>query len=146
MTSTETESVQNPEAVLAELRRLQEDFKSLKAERDKLVKEAETLRESAKEDVWRLRALAAETKTALNSQGIKDVDRVMKYVNTDGLDFDENGKLTGLDERLAEWKKDLPEIFDAKRRAGGKGDIFADSPAEAKMSSTEAQVARLFNR
>ena len=142
------EEVKNPEAVLAELRRAQEDLKKVRAE----LKDAQTERDSAVQklesnspDEWRKRALTAETKLALHNQGIKDADRLMPYVGTEGLDFDEDGKVVGLDERLTKLKADLPEIFDPKVRAGGKGEIFADTPANKGMSGTEAQVARIFN-
>lgn len=134
--TTMEETVQDPAAVLAELRRAQDDLKALRAE----LNEAKTGREAAEKaleentpDEWKKRALTAETRVALSSQGIKDVDRLINYVGTDGLDFDDNGKITGLDERMTQLKKDLPEVFDAKRRAGGKGDIFANDVAEVKQ-------------
>lgn len=144
------EEVQNPEAVLAELRRAQEDLKGLRAEL-KSLEAAKTEAESALEtlrsagpDEWKVKALLAETKVALGNQGIKDVERLMPYVGTDGLDFDETGKVTGLDDRLKKLKVDLPEIFDPKVRAGGKADIFANDSVNTPKNSTEAQVDRLF--
>lgn len=142
-----TEEVQNPEAVLAELRRAQADLKELRAEHAALQEEREGLNkqlESLNSDEMRLRALKAETKLALQGQGIKDADRLMPYIGTEGLDFGEDGAVVGLDERLTTLRKDLPEVFDPKVRAGGRGDIFANDSADTKMSSTEAQVARLF--
>lgn len=143
MTDTATETVQNPEAVLAELRRAQEDLKALRAEVRTITEQKEALEKAAeglKDDTWRLRALEAEAKAALQSQGLKDTDRLMPYVGTEGLDFDENGKLTGLNERIEQLKKDLPEVFDAKRRAGGKADIFGTDPAEAKVDPLRQAV------
>jgi chromosome segregation ATPase len=149
MSTTTDEQVQDPAAVLAELRRAQQDLKdlrtelrSLKDEKDALEKKAE----SFNEDTWRLRALTAETKAALNSKGIKDADRLIPYIGTDGLDFDDEGKLTGLDERMKKLETDLPEVFNPKVRAGGKGDIFANDVADHRKSSTDIQVERLFNR
>jgi hypothetical protein len=142
-----TEEVQNPEAVLAELRRAQADlkelratFKALETERDGLKSQVESLNS----DEMRVRALKAEVKLALQGQGIKDADRLMPYIGTEGIDFGEDGAVVGLNERLDSLKKDLPEVFDPKVRAGGKADIFANDSVEKKMTSTEAQVARLF--
>jgi predicted nuclease with TOPRIM domain len=128
------EEVKNPEAVLAELRRaqadlknLREEFNALKAEKDTLVEQLEA--EGGNTTAMRQKAIEAETRRALAAQGIKDVDRLMRYVGTDGLDFDDQGKLTGLDERLNTLKTDLPEVFDPKLRVGGKADIHADTAA-----------------
>lgn len=131
----QVEEVQDPAALLASYNALKDDVKVLRAqltETQKAREDAEKALEDNTPDEWRNRALTAETKVALNSQGIKDADRLVKYVGTEGLDFDEEGKLTGLDDRLKQLKTDLPEIFDAKRRAGGTADIFADSPPNAQ--------------
>lgn len=139
------EEVKDPEAVLAELRRAQEDLKTLRAK----VTAVETERDSLKEqmdsldpDKWKSNALDAQVRLALLNQGIKDADRLMPYIGTEGLDLDETGKVTGLDERLGNLKKDLPEVFDPKVRAGGKADIFASNPANEKIDPFEAQVKR----
>ena len=144
-----SEEVQNPEAVLAELRRAQADLKELRSSMRTLEEERNALRgqvESLSADEMRVRALAAETKLALQSQGLKDPDRLIKYVGTDGLDCSEDGGLTGLDERLTQLKTDLPELFDTKRRVGGKADIHADGAVSAPKTSTQMQVERIFNR
>lgn len=137
------EEVKNPDAVLAELRRAQEDLKTLRAENKRLT---DAIAAAPNEDEFKKRAIAAETKLALAAQGIKDTDRLMPYIGTDGIDFDEEGNLTGLNERVAQLKIDLPEVFDPKRRVGGKADIFADNATETKKSSTEMQVAKIFGR
>jgi hypothetical protein len=80
---------------------------------------------------------------ALASTGVKDADRLMKYVGTDGLDFDDKGNLTGLEERLKTLKTDLPELFDVKRRVGGKADIHADTNVEVKKTPSELQAERV---
>lgn len=142
------EEVKNPEAVLAELRRAQEDLKALRAEVQSLTTERDSLAskvESSKDDVFRARALAAETKLALNAQGIKDTDRLMKYVGTDGIDFDDEGNVTGIDERLKALRADLPELFDVKRRVGGKADIHANDAVEAKQDPLRAAVHAAVN-
>lgn len=149
MENENNEEIKNPEAVLAELRRAQADLKELRSTLKSLETERDTLKsqvETLSADEMRLRALTAETKLALSAQGIGDVDRLIKYVGTDGLDFGEDGKITGLDERLTSLREDLPEVFDAKRRVGGKADIFADTNVETKKSGTELQVDRLFNK
>lgn len=132
------EEVKDPAAVLAELRRVQGDLKDAKAEIKQLKKETE----SNDYEVWKERALKSEAKVALSEQGIKDPDRILKYLNLDGIEVNEDG-ITGLDKKLEEVKADFPELFDAKRRAGGKADIFADNPAQTPKSASERQAQAL---
>lgn len=144
--STETPEVpeiKDPAGLLKAYEQAKADLVSLRNEH----KELKTQFESApKGEEWKTRAVNAEVKLALNSQGIKDTDRVMKYVNTEGLDFDENGNLTGLNERLNELKKDLPELFDVKRQVGGKADIFANDATEVKQDPFVAQIKAALSR
>lgn len=128
MAENETEEVKDPAGLLAAYTKAKEDLVNLRNENKALQKQIEEVNT----DEFRARALKAETKLALQAQGIKDVDRLMPYIGTEGLDFDDKGAVTGLDDRLKALQKDLPEIFDPKRRVGGKADIHADSPAEQK--------------
>ena len=133
-----SEEVKDPEAVLAELRRAQQDLKDLRKEN----KDLQAAVDANDSDKWRTRAISAETKLALQAQGIKDADRLMKYVGTDGLDIDDEGKVTGLDERLKVLKTDLPELFDPKRRVGGKADIHSDDSVEITKDPLREAVHR----
>lgn len=140
------EEVKNPEAVLAELRRAQEDLKSLRAEHKKLQDAAEKAKANAKADPFREKAINAEIKLALHDLGIKDQGRLIKFLDKEGIDFDEDGGLVGLKENIDKLKADLPELFDPKRRVGGKADIFADNATNKPMNSTELQLARIFGK
>lgn len=91
-------------------------------------------------------ALTAEAKLRLSSLGIKDPDRILKYVAFDGVEWGEDGKLAGLDEKIDTVKNDFPELFDVKRRVGGQVDAAADNPVHAQKSVTEMQVDRLFTK
>lgn len=122
--------VRDPAALLAAYNKSKEDLLTL---REKL-KGLEQKQKELNEDTFRLKALAAETKLALHNRGFKDAERLMPYVGTEGLDLAEDGSVAGLDERLAVLKKDLPEVFDPKVRAGGKADIFADSAVDEKRN------------
>lgn len=133
------EEVKSPEAVLAELRRAQEDLKALRLENKTLKSDAET----NDSDAWKKRAVKAEAKVALANQGLKDTDRVLKHINLDNVDFDEEGNLKGLDESLETFKSDFPELFDVKKKVGGKADIFADDAAQKTVSASELQARQL---
>lgn len=94
---------------------------------------------------WKKRALLAEAKHNLEAQGVKDADRIVKRLNMENVDFDDEGNMTGFDEAVSEFKADFPELFDAKKRAGrNSADIHADSPAKKELTPTEQQVAQIF--
>lgn len=141
----ETVEIKDPEALLKAYEQAKKDLVALRDKNKTLESQVETLSSDTGADTWKARALKAETRLALKDQGVKDVDRLMKFVDTEGLDFDDEGNVTGLTEKLDGLKNDLPEIFDPKRRAGGKADIFADNAVEKSKSTTEAQVDALFS-
>lgn len=138
------EEVKDPQGLLKAYRQLQADITELRNEK----KELETRLENTDEEAvgkWKQRAIKAEAKVNLEGQGIKNADRILKYMDFEGVDFDDDGKLTGFDDKLNGIKSDFPELFDPKKRAGRQSaDIHDGKPAEKKMSGTEAQVARLF--
>ena len=139
------EEVNDPQAVLAALRAAQAEIKRISTERDELKKSVDSLKETVESDEWRNRALVAEVKSGLASRGLKDADRLIKVLGTDGIDFDENGKVTGLEERIKEASKDFPELFDPKTRAGGKADAFANQTAQPQVDPIREAVHNAVN-
>lgn len=135
----------------------QEDVDNMQKALDDFKKENQKFREQR--DEWKgkaensevnttlkERALKAEAKLKLADSGIKDPDRIVKYLKMDGVDFDEEGNLTGLDDSIESVKTDFPELFDAKRRVGGRVDAAANNPVKTEKSTTEMQVDRLFKK
>jgi predicted nuclease with TOPRIM domain len=137
------ELVQNPEKLLKMYRELQDDVKTLRVENKGLKTEVESANPDAV-NKWKQRAVKAEAKARLEEDGIRDADRILKYMKLDGVDFNEDEALTGFDEKLNEVKTDFPELFDKKRRAGGKADIYADGKVDKAKSTTQAQVDAIF--
>lgn len=135
------EEVKDPQGLLKAYRELQQDVVTLRDEN-------KSLKDNSSEDAvntWKTRALKAEARVSLSDQGIKDADRILKYVDLDGVDFDDEGNLTGLDDKLNEIKSDFPELFDVKRRAGrSSADIHEKTPTKEQKSVTENQVDSLF--
>lgn len=104
---------------------------------------------SSEEEVgkWKQRALLAEATHNLEAQGVKDASRIVKRLNLEGVDFDEEGNLSGFDDAVTEFKTDFPELFDPKKRAGRSSiDANADGPANKVVSPTEAQAAAIYGR
>lgn len=144
------DEVRDPEGLLKayeqakkDLVTLREQVKTLESERDEAVKEAAEL--PAEITKWRDKVLNGEVTKTLEAQGIKNPERVLKYVDLEGVDFDDEKGLVGFDEKLAVVKTDFPELFDVKRRAARTGvDIHADTPAKPALTGTDAQVAHMF--
>jgi hypothetical protein len=137
--------IRDPEGLLKAYEKAKEDIVTLRAQ----LKELETERESFSEEAvqkWKNIAVQAQALKVLQEQGVKDGERILKRLDLSDVEFDEEAKtVTGLDTKLEEFKKEFPEIFDAKRRAGASSaDIHDQKPAKQQLSGTEAQVARIF--
>lgn len=92
------------------------------------------------------RAIKAEAKLAFAGLGVKDADRFIKYLDFEKVSLDDEDNLVGLDDEVGRIKGDFPELFDAKRRVGGRVDAAANNPAHVEKSVTEMQVDRLLGR
>lgn len=141
---TSLDQIEDAEKFLNAYYGAMEDAKTLREENKTLQTQLES---TSDEEIskWRTRALQAEAKATLESQGIKNPDRILKYLNLDGVDFDEEGNLTGLDDKVNEVKTDFPELFDVKRRAGSSSaDIHEGKPAKRELTPSEQQVAAIY--
>jgi len=145
--------IENEEEFLKAYNKANDDLKALRAELKALEKERDELKAAADEfsdeAVQKLKDDLLKTKVAarLSEDGLPDVQGVVKYLNYDGVELDENGNVQGLDERIEDLKQDLPTLFDAKKRAGRSGaDIHEKNPANTQKSTTESQVDALFSR
>lgn len=125
------------------LERYKKENKKFREERDEYKAQAEA---GEANEVFKSAALKAEAKLQLGTLGIKDPDRIVKYLDLSGVSFDEEGKLVGLDTSIESVKNDFPELFDAKRRVGGKIDAAADNPANVAKSASQLQAEMLMNR
>jgi len=146
-----TEEVKDPEGLLKAYNKAKEDLVNLRADMKALEKERDELKELNESlspdqiNKYRERAIRSEIKADLEAQGIKNAERILKYVNLEGVDYDEEGNLNGVDDKLSVIKEDFPELFDTKRRAGRESaDIHADNPTKVQKSTTESQVDALF--
>lgn len=144
-------TIEDPAALLKAHNKLKEDIVNLRAEFKAIQKERDELKAASEAlspenlDKMKKRALQAEIKAKLESEGVPNPDGVLKYLDLEGVDYDENDNLTGVDEKLEALKNDLPLLFDKKARAGrSSADIHADAPANTKKSTTEAQVDAMF--
>lgn len=144
-------TVENPEELLKAYNKLKEDIVNLRADHKLLEKERDELKELSESlspesmDKMKSRAIKAEIKAQLENDGIKNADRIIKYLDLEGVDYDEEENLVGVDEKLSVIKEDFPELFDVKKRAARSDiDIHASTPANTQKSTTESQVDALF--
>ena len=145
------EEIRDPKAVLEALARAKEDAKKFREQFEALEKEKEEWanRLAALEGdegiaLWKNRTVELAAKQQLAKQGIKDVDRIYGFMDSQAFDYDDEGRVIGLDEALTDVKTRLPELFDEKRRVANGADAFVSEPVKQQLSSTEAQVKRIF--
>jgi uncharacterized protein (UPF0264 family) len=134
------------------LKMYREAVEELKDERDKrktleatnadLTKKLETKPEEV-ESEWKKKAIASEAKAALNATGVKDADRFFKYLDLSNVDYDEEGQLVGLDDAVTTITTDFADVFDPKKRVGGKADIHTKGATEHVMTASEIAAAQL---
>lgn len=94
---------------------------------------------------WKPLVIRGQAAAALKEAGlIGDPARLLKLIDVDDIDVDpETGELDGLDEQVAELKKDYGQLF---RRKGSRSIDAADrkpGSRTSKMSDSEIQAAQL---
>lgn len=142
-------TIEDPQALLkahekakADLVALREQLTSLEKRLDEVKAEKEALEESKKSFLDATKT--TEALKALEAEGLKDPERVLKYMKLDDVKVNDDGTVEGLDAALTTVKEDFKELFDAKKRAG-RVDIAPKNPVEEKpKTGTEMQVARMF--
>lgn len=131
------EEVIDPKALLKAHKQAKIDLEKYKS--DAIAYKAQLEDATPKTDKYKERAVKAEAKLALQSKGVKNVDRVLKVMDLSGLDFDDDGNLAGLEGKVAAVKEDWPELFSAKHQAGNI-DQFKEARIEQKLSPSEIQA------
>ncbi|MEU6365761.1 hypothetical protein ABZ876_08390 [Streptomyces sp. NPDC046931] len=86
--------------------------------------------------------------SAAREKGENRLKRLLKLVDTDGLDVDEDGSVSGLEAAVDELRRDYPELFAVPARKPKPRPTGAPrSPAQEKPKSTaELHAARLLGR
>lgn len=133
---------------------LEEQFEKVKKALERAKSEAKAFRTERDELKTRVTELEARPDTAdletklvkfhaekyLAGIGVKDSERVLKYVSLDDVSIDAEGNLAGFEEKVNSVKADLPELFDAKKRVGGAGDAFANGEVESRIDPLREAV------
>lgn len=131
-------TIKDPAAVLAALERAKADAKKYREEYEALSAELTPIKEE-------LDTMKSELKTNAVKRAVKDAgadpDRVMQFMKLDGIEY-KDGKLDGFDDAFETVKTALPELFDPKRRVGGRADMETGD-ANVQKSVSEMQAERL---
>jgi hypothetical protein len=135
-----SQEIKDPEAVLAALDRAKKDAKQSREEKEALeAKLAQYEQETAKYSGKLLREKVVQELTKLN---MVNTDRILKFVKFEGLSFDDDLNILGLDDQINELKSDFPELFDPKLLVAGKADS-AEAKSVDKPISTSEKLARI---
>lgn len=137
----------------ADARRNRERYKAAKAAADKkpegspdeAAKAIEEARVAAREPLVR-KLLTASAKSAFLSAGFQGEvsERFIKLIDRDALDIDDDGEIDGLDEQVAQIKRDFPEKFKRKRTGpGDTGKHDAEPAGGKKLTASQRQAQSL---
>lgn len=137
-------TIEDPKAVLAALDRAKGDAKKYREQAEALQIDLDSKDQTIAEYSGKL--LRQKIKEKLASEGIKDPARVMKFINTAELGFDEEFNVVGFETQYEQLKTDLPEVFDAKLRVGGQADTSVKASVSTQYSATEMQAMRILGK
>lgn len=129
--------IRDPKAVLDALDRAKKEAKQFRLEREELFSKFE----STVEELESLKSglIAQKAVAKLNSLGIPNSDRILKYVDLVKVGLDEDFNLTNFDDQVDKIKGDFPELFDPKLRVAGMADT-ADKKVNVQLSASELQA------
>jgi hypothetical protein len=136
--------IDDPKAVLDALDRAKNDAKKFREEKEKLEIDLNSRDQKIAEFSGKL--LREKVTQQLSIEGIKDPKRLLKFVDLNSLEFDENLEIVGFADQLQKLKEDLPELFDAKLRVGGQGDGAAKTSISTNHSASQLQAAKILGR
>lgn len=144
MSVEDTPTIEDPKAVLAALDKAKKEAKQFREERDALQVKVAELESDDTLTKMQQRIVKTEAKSRLIADGVKDPDRILKYLNAEGVKVTDEG-IEGLDDVLTTVRKDFPELFDKKRQVGGGADSADRSSSPVSKSVTELQAEALLS-
>lgn len=137
-------TIEDPIAVLSALDRAKADAKKFREEKEKL--ESDLNVKVGIINDYNNKLLQNTVKSRLEKDGIENPERLLKFVDFEKLQLDAESNLVGFEDQLEGLKADLPEIFDAKLRVGGKADGAASTSVSTKISATELQARTILGK
>ena len=139
-----SEEIKDPAAVLAALERAKKDAKAAREEKEAL--EAKLTQYEQDNAKFSGRLLREKVIQELGKLNIANTERILKFVKFEGLSFDDELNIVGLDDQIKELKADFPELFDPKLLVAGKADSAESAPIDKKISASERQAMAVLGR
>lgn len=142
--TNEEVTIEDPKAVLSALERAKSDAQKYREKAEALQVDLDSKDQAIAEYSGKL--LREKIKEKLATEGIKDPARVMKFINTAELSFDDEFNVVGFDDQYEQLKNDLPEVFDAKLRVGGQADSATKTSVSTQITATEMQAMKILGK
>lgn len=136
--------IEDPAAVLGALERAKAEAKKFREEKEKLEVDLENTNQIAAK--FSAKLLEEKVKAKLESNGLKDPNRFLRFVDFTQLSLDDTNEIVGFEDQFQSLKQDLPEIFDAKLRVGGQADTAASTVVNTRISATELQARKILGK
>jgi hypothetical protein len=142
--NNETVEIKDPKAVLDALDRAKADAKRFREEKEALEINLNSRDQKIAEYSGKL--LREQVKKELSGQNITNVDRLLKYIDFNKLEFDEEFNVSGLEDQIVGIKTDFPEFFDPKLLVAGKADSADAQIVNASLSVSDKQAKMLLGK
>ncbi len=142
--TNEEVTIEDPKAVLSALERAKNDAKRFREEKEKLESDLNNKEELISQ--YSSNLLREKIKQRLSEEGIKDSSRVLKFMDMNSLQFDENLDVIGFEDQMEKLRNDLPEIFDPKLRVGGQADAAVQASVSTSYSASQLQAMKILGR
>lgn len=145
-TNNENEDVtiEDPKAVLSALERAKQDAKRFREEKEELSKQLQSKEEAIASYSGNL--LKEKVSKKIIQEGIKDPERLLKFMDMNSLSLDDNFDIVGFEDQIDKLRNDLPEIFDPKLRVGGQADAAVKASVSTQYSASQLQAMRILGR
>ncbi len=142
--NNEAVEIKDPRAVLDALDRAKNDAKKFREEKEQL--EMEFNNQMTLLGKYSGQLLKEKTIQNIQKMGISNPDRLLKYIQMDKLEFDENFDVKGLEDQVSAIKTDFPELFDPKLLVAGKADSADAVIVNAQLSVSDRQARMLLGK
>jgi hypothetical protein len=142
--NNETVEIKDPKAVLDALDRAKADAKRFREEKEALEINLNSRDQKIAEYSGKL--LREQVKKELAAQNITNVDRLLKYIDFNKLEFDEEFNVSGLEDQVIGIKTDFPEFFDPKLLVAGKADSADAQIVNASLTVSDKQAKMLLGK
>lgn len=136
--------IEDPKAVLEALNRAKSDAKRFREEKERLELDLNNKDQVVAEYSGKL--LREKVKSEFEKQGIKDSEKLFKFIDFTKLEFDEEYNVLGFEDQFKSLKQDFPEIFDPKVRVGGQADGAASAVVNTRVTASELQARKILGR